>query len=744
VTLGQPASPFVVGWGGSQAVSGIPTAGVTGVRVLAAGSQHALALRTDGTVTAWGSNTLGQTTIPSGLGSVVAIAARGNVSGAVASDGTIALWGDNTYGQTTLPAGLAGVNGLAIGTDHVLAVKNDGTVVAWGNNSHAEITVPAGLTGVVAVAAGSNSSYALRSNGTVAQWGAAQGTIPAGLTGVIALAAGTQHVLALKSDGTVVAWGSNNYGQSTVPTGLAGVTAVAASAYHSVALKGDGTVVQWGHTGSTGALPPAISRVSALTANDSCNLVVIGSTVLASPAFTAQPQNRSIAAGQSAQFSVTASGAGTLSYQWQRQAAGASSWTNVANNSTYAGAVTATLTVSAATAGMSGDRFRCVVSYGGVSPVESDPAVLTVSSAPTISTQPVATTGTAGGSLALSVAASGSGTLTYQWRLNGVDIPGATSSSYTIPSAQAFHSGTYTVVVTSGGTSTTSAGATVTVNVAPSSNARPLNLSSRTLARPGEALIPGFVIEGTGTKRLLIRAIGPTLGGLGVPDPLADPRLVLKRFDTGTEAYVDMLSNDDWGSAPNAALIASTAAALSAFPLAPGSTDAAALVDLAPGRYTIVADGKSSVSGLAIVELYDADTGTSTARMVNISNRGYVGVGSEIMIPGFVVSAEGSRTFLIRAIGPSLARFGVDGCLADPQLSIFRGATPILSNDNWDGIAGSATTASVAAQVNAFPLNPGSRDAAFVVTLPPGAYTVQASGVGGTTGTALVEVYLVP
>jgi M6 family metalloprotease-like protein len=744
VTVGQPASPFVVGWGGSQAVSGLPATGVTGVRALAAGSQHALALRTDGTVTGWGSNTLGQTTIPAGLASVIAVAARGNVSGAVASDGTIALWGDNTYGQTTVPAGLAGVNGLAIGTDHVLAVKTDGTVVAWGNNSNGESTVPAGLTGVVAVAAGNNSSYALRSNGTVTQWGAPQGTIPAGLSGVVALAAGSQHVLALKGDGTVVAWGSNNYGQVTVPAGLAGVTSIAASAYHSIALKGDGTVAQWGYSSSTGQVPVALSRVAALAANDSCNLVVIGSTVLASPAFTGQPQNRTIAVGGSAQFSVTASGAAALSYQWQRLAAGGASWTNVANNSTYAGAAAATLTVSAATAGMSGDQFRCVVSYAGVSPVESAAATLTVSSAPTIGTQPVATTGTAGGAITLSVAATGSGTLTYQWRLNGVDIAGATSSSYTIPSAQAFHAGTYTVVVTSGGSSTTSSGATVTVNAAASSNARPLNLSTRALARPGETLIPGFVIEGTGTKRLLIRAVGPTLARLGVSGPLADPQLVLKRFDAGTNAYVDVLSNDDWGTAANAASIASTASALSAFSLNAGSADAAALVDLAPGRYTVVADGKGGASGLSMVELYDADTGTPTARMVNISNRGYVGVGGEIMIPGFVVSSEGSRTFLIRAVGPSLARFGVTGYLADPQLTVFSGATPILSNDNWDGTAGAATTASVAAQVSAFALTAGSRDAAFVVTLPPGAYTVQASGVGATTGVALVEVYLVP
>ncbi len=742
VTIGQPASPFVVGWGGTQAVSSLP-AGTSGVRALAAGSQHALALRTDGTVVAWGSSSLGQTTVPAGLSGVVAVVARGNVSGAVASDGSVALWGDATYGQTTVPAGLSGVNGLAIGGDHALAVRADGTVVAWGNNSNGEATVPVGLSGVAAVAAGSNSSYALRSNGTVTQWGATVGSVPAGLSGVVALAAGPQHVLALKGDGTVVAWGNNSYGQTTVPAGLAGVTAIATSAYHSIALKDDGTVVQWGYSSLTGATPAALSRGSALAANDSGNLVVIGSSVLASPAFTAHPQDRTIGEGQSAQFSVTASGAGTLSFQWQRCAVGGVSWTDIANNSTYGGATASTLTVSAATAGMSGDRFRCVASYAGASPVASGSATLTISPAPAIGTQPAAATGTAGGAITLSVAASGAGTLTYQWRLNGVDIAGATASTYTIPSAQAFHAGTYTVVVSSGGASTTSAGASVTVNAAPSSNARPLNLSTRALARPGEALIPGFIIEGSGTKRLLIRAAGPSLGRFGVTDPLADPQFTLKRFDAAANAYVDVLANDDWGTAANAAAIASTASSLGAFALTPGSADAAALVDLAPGRYTVVADGKSGPDGLAIVELYDADAGTPDARLVNISTRGFVGVGGEIMIPGFIVSNEGSRTFLIRAVGPSLARFGVGGVLADPQLAVFSGQTRILGNDDWDGIAGSTTTASVAAQVGAFSLAAGSLDAAFVVTLPPGAYTVQASGVGDTTGVALVEVYLV-
>lgn len=120
------------------------------------------------------------------------------------------------------------------------------------------------------------------------------------------------------------------------------------------------------------------------------------------------------------------------------------------------------------------------------------------------------------------------------------------------------------------------------------------------------------------------------------------------------------------------------------------------------------------------------------------------------MISGFVVSSEGSKTVLIRVVGPTLGSFGVTEALADPQLTLFgraSGATTdsaLLTNDNWSEHAGAATTASTASQVGAFALPNGSKDAALVATLPPGSYTVQATGTGGTTGVALIEIYVLP
>jgi len=656
------------------------------------------------------------------------------------------VWGDNARGQANVPVGLSGVAALSIGVDHVLALKSDGTVVAWGNNAQGECNVPSGLSGVLAVAAGNNTSYAVRSNGTVTRWGASQGTIPSGLSGVVAIAAGTQHALALKGDGTVVAWGGNGDGQATVPSGLTGVVAIAASAYHSLALKSDGTLVQWGTSAMTGTLPPAISRVSAIAANDYANIVVIGSSVLASPAFLSHPQNATVDSGQPVQFSVSASGSGALTYRWSHRPAGGS-WTELTDNATYTGATTATLNIAATTSGMDGDLFRCVASYGGSSPTTSESATLTVISPPVINAAPSSATTTAGGATVFTISASGPGTLSYQWRRDGVDIAGATSSTLTLLSTQSFHAGAYTCVVTSSnGRFVISSPATLIVSDALPSDARVVNLSTRVLGQSGNGvIIPGFWISGTGSKRLLLRAVGPELVGFGLSGTMEDPRLSLKSQSTGAE----LAANDNWGDASNAAEIATAANSVFAFPLTEGSQSAALLVDLPPGGYTAVTTGNGNPNGIALVELYELP-GNDAARLVNISTRGYIGTGGNVMIPGFAVSDAGPRTFLIRAAGPALSTWGLEGVLANPRLDIYKSRAPqpgsdwILSCDNWGENGDAAPIEQAAAAVFAFALNSGSADAALVVTLPPGLYTVHASGVGGGTGIALVEVYIVP
>lgn len=256
--------------------------GLTDVLSIAAGNEHSIGLKSDGTVVGWGRSSEGQTTIPLGLTGVKSITAAGYFSAALKTDGTVVAWGQSAYGQLSTPSNLTNISQIDAGSGNVLALKNDGTVVAWGSNNFGQSTVPAGLSGVTAVAAGWAHSLALKSDGTVVGWGNNsynQSNIPAGLTGVIAIAAGEHHSLALKSDGTVIAWGSNADGQTDIPTGLTGVTQIDAAdgGNFSLALKSDGTVIAWGgnDAGQT-TLPQQLSSVVKIAAGYRHGLALTG------------------------------------------------------------------------------------------------------------------------------------------------------------------------------------------------------------------------------------------------------------------------------------------------------------------------------------------------------------------------------------------------------------------------------------------------------------------------------------
>jgi len=140
-----------------------------------------------------------------------------------------------------------------------------------------------------------------------------------------------------------------------------------------------------------------------------------------------------------------------------------------------------------------------------------------------------------------------------------------------------------------------------------------------------------------------------------------------------------------------------------------------------------------------MVEIYDTDPISATSRLVNISARGMVGTGSSIMTGGFVITGNTTETVLIRAVGPSLASYGVTSVLAQPTLTVYNAlGNPLASNSVWGG---GSTLSSAMAQVGAFSLPTTSSDSAVIVTLPAGAYTVQVSGINGTSGTALLEIY---
>ena len=259
------------------------------------------------------------------------------------------------------------------------------------------------------------------------------------------------------------------------------------------------------------------------------------------------------------------------------------------------------------------------------------------------------------------------------------------------------------------------------------------SLSARGLAGSGDqTFIAGFATSGSGPKQLLLRGIGPGLTPFGVSGVVADPALTL--FNS---VGAVLQQNNDWGGTT---ALTTAFAQVWAFPLSPNSKDAALLASLPGGVYTAHLAAQSG-TGVALLEAYDADPGTPTTRLASLSVRDQVGTGDNILIAGFAITGNVSRTVLIRGVGPTLARYGVSGLLANPQLQVFQGNTFLAQNDDWSG---DTTLAAIAAQVNTFALDANSKDAALLLTLPPGAYTAQVSGVSNTTGVALVEIYEVP
>jgi glucuronoarabinoxylan endo-1,4-beta-xylanase len=352
--------------------------------------------------------------------------------------------------------------------------------------------------------------------------------------------------------------------------------------------------------------------------------------------------------------------------------------------------------------------------------------------APVVVTPPRNVTVATGSTAVFSVDVAGEFPV-FQWRRNGANLSGATSRELVIAGVRAEDSGSYDVVVSNSGGSATSAPATLAV-VSTANGGRLVNLSARARAGTGNQVhIGGFVIGGSASREILVRAAGPALGGYGVTDVLVDPVVELHNQRTG--ALVG--SNDDWDAALAPGFVQS-----GAFPWADSSKDAAILQTLAPGAYTAIARGDDGGSGVALVEIYDAGAGSSDVRLVNLSARSWVGAGNAVQIAGFVIGGSTAKSVVIRASGPALERTaGLTGVLADPIIDLRNQASGavVASADDWD-----AALAPHFATVGAFAWEPGSKDAAIVTTLDPGSYTVVVRGRDGGTGIALVEVYELP
>jgi autotransporter-associated beta strand protein len=292
----------------------------------------------------------------------------------------------------------------------------------------------------------------------------------------------------------------------------------------------------------------------------------------------------------------------------------------------------------------------------------------------------------------------------------------------------------------------TATGTLRVVGAVGAATARITNLSVLTAVTAAEPrVIVGTVVGGAGAgggKPLLVRAVGPSLTPLGVAGALADPRL---------ELYAGpavLAANDDWAGA---AALRSAFLRLGAFAYVTDRTKDAALLrtggeSLLPGDYAVHVTAGGGTSGAVLIELYDAtaveEFGPATPRLINVSVLQAVAAG-EMLTAGFVVAGTAQVRVLIRAVGPTLraAPFGVADAMLDSRVELFRGPTAIGGNDNWGG---GGELAAMFARAGAFALPPGSRDAALFVTLAPGIYTAQVTGVGTAGGLVLVEVYEVP
>jgi alpha-tubulin suppressor-like RCC1 family protein len=465
-THGQTAGLAAV-WGEGGLGQTVVPLDATNLVAIAAGADHNVAIRPDGTVVAWGDDTYGQASVPAGLSGVVQAAGGISHSLVLKTNGTLVSWGDNTYGQQNIPAGLSNVTAVAAYYYHSLALRIGGTVVAWGQNGYGEGVVPTGLSNVTSIAAGGYHNLALRADGTVFAWGLnryGQTNVPPGLSNVVSIAAGTSHSLALRADGTIVAWGANTYNQATPPPGISNAIAIAASE-HSLALLADGSVVAWGDN-SYGQcdVPSILSNATAIAAGEVHSLALVPDGPIR---VLAVPASQTLFVGSNAVFSVSATGGLPLTYQWFRNGQ------PLTNSDRVGGATDAQLILTNV---VFSDQATYTVTLANPLGRAACPDVnLVVLGAPIIRQPLTNLTAGAGTDLSMYIDAVANPPQVYQWTLNGTNLPEATNNSLSLPNAQPSDSGNYSIMVSNAYGAVFSTSLVTVTNVGP--NLRGLTFS---------------------------------------------------------------------------------------------------------------------------------------------------------------------------------------------------------------------------------------------------------------------------
>lgn len=530
----------VVAWGSCWFPWGFQLAtvpaGLSNLVAIAAGDGQSMALKKDGSVTVW--NAYNVETIPSEATNVVALAPGGYTAQhnlVLRDNGSVVGWGNNIHGQATVPAGLSNATAVAAGGSHSLALLADGKVLAWGYNDDGQTNVPVGLSTVVTLAAGKVvANLALKEDGTIVPWGSiyngvfyAPMYVPGGLGEAVAVSVGNYHAMALQANGDVVAWGlyynGADYVPMGVPAGLGNVVAISSGGNHAVALSGamapfinspllDRTVVvgaatvfrvkaagtrpffyQWqkhgddlpGATnsvlelnkvslGETGDYSVVVSNSVGVTISASARLTVVPLTI------TAQPQDQTAIIGGSVQFNVACQSVLPVSYQWRFGAVDLSGETNSILNLTN---------VQAGQAG----SYSVVISNNAGNIVSSNALLTTVPFI--ITTNPASQAVVVSNPAAFAVTCESFLPLTYQWRLNGIELPGATNNPLVITSVGWGDRGDYSISISN------SAGART------SSNAL-LRLSRRATTVSSWGLSNAFTLPPVGFTNMAVLAAG--------------------------------------------------------------------------------------------------------------------------------------------------------------------------------------------------------------------------------------------
>ncbi len=454
------------------------------------------------------------------------------------------------------------------------------------------------------------------------------------------------------------------------------------------------------------------------------------------PFITSSPLSQIAVAGTPAEFTVSAIGTPTPVFTWRRNGIPLS----VASSERFR--------LSALTLADAGNYSVIATNIFGA--VTSAAATLVVLTPPTIIREPVSQPAPVGATVTLAVTAIGEPAPSYQWRKNAQAIPIANSATLTLRNITSADSASYDCVVQNSVGQATSFPAFLSVNAvdleAQLGRERLTNVSTRATTGPEAAtVIIGFTINGSAPLGLLIRAAGPALAAapFNLTDALVNPQIQIFR------GSLLIRENDDW-AAGFAGDLEAAAARTGAFPFAPQSRDAALLTTLAPGGYTVHVTPSPAMAntagGAVLAEIYEDPNQAATTllpRLSNLSSRVLVTPTARVAIAGFVVAGRVPRRFLLRAAGPALAAppFNLSSVLSDPLLRLFRGTTLIAENDDWFRDASAAQTSSTAAAVGAFPFANASRDAALIIDLEPGAYTVQITDAALGTGLVLIEIY---